>query len=122
MLPFFSHSLVSASSRPSERSVNNENKDMKLDEFAGITQKIISEQGFDDFIPIACFPERRELRALADIELGEETEATVVEWAKSLTESVEELLVAFKFSVSQFKVIRIRGPEEESAIYEVPCD
>ena len=95
---------------------------MKLDEFAGIAQKIISEQGFDDFIPIACLPERRELRALADIEPGEATEATVIEWAKSFTESVEELLVAFKFSESRFKVIRIRGLEEEAAIYQVPCD
>jgi hypothetical protein len=111
-----------AKSRPSKRSANDGNKNMKLDEFAGITQKIISEQGFDDFIPIACLPERRELRALADIEPGEETEVTVVEWARSLTESVEELLVVFKFSVSEFKVIRIEGTEEESAIYEVPCN
>jgi len=95
---------------------------MKLDEFAGLTQKIISEQGFDDFIPIACLPERREIRALTDIEANKETEAVVIQWAKSLTESAEEWLVVFKFSTSQFKVIRMKGFEEEFGIYEVPCN
>jgi len=95
---------------------------MRLDEFAALTQKIISGQGFDDFMPVACLPERREIRALTDIELSEETEATVVDWARSLTQSAEELLVAFKFSVSQFKVIRIKGAEKKSAIYEASCD
>jgi hypothetical protein len=113
---------MSANSRPSNRNAGSENKDMRLDEFAALTQKIISKQGFDDFIPVACLPERREIRALADIEPGEEAEATVVDWARSLTPSTEELLVAFKFSVSQFKVIRIKGAEKESAIYEVSCD
>lgn len=111
-----------AKNGPFNSVANSENTDMKLDEFAGLTQKIIGEQGFDDFVPVACLPERREIRALTDIEPGEETETAVVEWARSLTESKEELMVAFKFSKSQFKVIRIKGADEESAVYEVQCD
>ena len=92
---------------------------MKPCEFAAITQNVIRNQGFDEFLPVACFPERREIRALADIPRDEDTETVAIEWGRSLAKSEEEFLVAFKFSPTEFKIIRVAGRDLEHEIFLV---
>ena len=79
---------------------------MEIEEFASITRNVIAESGFDDFLPTACFPERRELRALTGLPDDEDPEKPVLEWAEGLAVGPEEFLVAFKVDASHFKVIR----------------
>jgi hypothetical protein len=91
---------------------------MKIEEFAAITQDVITENGFDDFQPTACFPERRELRTLAGFPDDEEPEQPVLEWAGELAEG-EEFLIAFKVDESHFKVVRRLGNETTSETFVV---
>lgn len=92
---------------------------MELDAFAGITRNVIANQGFDDFLPVACFPERREIRALDGLPSSEDLEEAVLRWAASQTKKVsEEYLVAFKCSISQFKVIRISAGNREHQVFD----
>ena len=57
---------------------------MEIEEFVSITQNVIAKNGFEDFLPTACFPERRELRTLAGLPHGEDTEKRGLEWAEDL--------------------------------------
>ena len=92
---------------------------MDIEAFAGITQNIIRDNGFDDFIPVACFPERREIRGLEGKAPGADIEKEALDWATSLAEQSEEFLVAFKVSDSQFKIVRYLHGALESAIFSV---
>ena len=92
---------------------------MDIAAFAALTQNVIRDNGFDDFIPVACLPERREIRGLDGLDPASDTEAEAVAWATSLVEKSEEFLVSFKISDSLFKVTRRLGGEFESAIFEV---
>lgn len=91
---------------------------MKPSDFAAITQRVIRNQGFDDFAPVACFPERREIRALAGVP-EEDIEAVAVTWGRSLAKPGEELLLAFKYSPTEFKIIRIEGADVEQEVFLV---
>lgn len=92
---------------------------MELAAFAELTQKIIRDNGFDDFIPVACFPVRRELRGLDGLKPELDVEKESIAWATSLAEQPEEFLLAFKVTATQFKVIRRLDGVLESAIYAV---
>ncbi len=92
---------------------------MKPSEFAVITQNVIHNQGFDEFLPVACFPERREIRALADIPEDEDIEAVAIKWGRTIAKSEEEFLVAFKCSPSEFKIVRVAGHDLEHEVFFV---
>lgn len=92
---------------------------MELSDFAALTQNIIRDNGFDDFIPVACLPGRREIRGLDGLPDDADVEAESVGWAASLADETEEFLVAFKFTNSQFKVYRRLNGAMESAIFVV---
>jgi hypothetical protein len=92
---------------------------MELSDFAALTQKIIRDNGFDDFIPVACLPGRREIRGLDGLPQNADVEAESISWATTLADETEEFLVAFKFTDSQFKVSRRLNGAMESAVYTV---
>ena len=92
---------------------------MKPREFAAITRNVIDNQGFDEFLPVACFPERREIRALADVPEDEDIETVAIEWGRSLAKSDEEFLIAFKYSPTEFKIVRVVGRDLEHEIFLV---
>lgn len=92
---------------------------MTLSDFAAITQRVIADQGFEEFQPTACFPSRRDVRALAGVPVDEDVRTIVIEWAKGIAEPGEEFLVAFKTSHNTFKVVRLAGPLEEEAEFKV---
>ncbi len=92
---------------------------MTPSDFAAITQRVVAEQGFQEFQPTACFPSRRELRALAGVPADEDIRKIVIEWAKGIADPDEEFLVAFKTSDNTFKVVRLEGTLEEEAEFQV---
>ena len=92
---------------------------MKPHDFAAITQNVILNQGFDEFLPVACFPERREIRALADIPENENVESVAIEWGRSIAKPEEEFLIAFKYSPTEFKIVRVAGSDLEHEVFLV---
>jgi hypothetical protein len=92
---------------------------MDINDFASITQRVIDRDGFDGFQPSACFPERRELRVLAELPEDIEVEPAVIEWAEQYARPNEEFLVAFKSGPLEFTVIRQKGRKKESAKFQV---
>ncbi len=92
---------------------------MTLEQFAAITQRVIASDGFDEFLPTACYPERREVAALQGLPPDIEPEQAVLKWATKKAKRGELYLVAFKSGPSQFTVVRIQGADRSSAVFAV---
>jgi hypothetical protein len=92
---------------------------MTLDEFSETTQYIISKEGFDYYLPTACYPARREIKVLTGLPSHVDPEKPVLDWAAKSAEINEEFLVAFKIDGDRFKIIRRVGPFSEDEIYTV---
>ena len=90
---------------------------MEATAFAEITRSVIAKQGFDGFLPVACFPERREIRALEGVPPSESPEEATLQWASSIADGNEEFLIAFKCSETEFKIIRCLGSEREHHVF-----
>jgi hypothetical protein len=93
-----------------------------MDAFAGMTRRLIASDGFDRYLPTACYPERRVLRVLEDAPNTERLETIALEWALSRQEGDEEVLVAFKVDASHFKVIRRAAGLAEECVYAIVED
>jgi hypothetical protein len=93
-----------------------------MDAFAGMTRRVIASDGFDAYLPTACYPERRELRVLEDVPFTEQLGAIALEWALSHQEDDEEVLVAFKLDGAHFKIIRRAEGHAEERIYSISDD
>ena len=91
-----------------------------MDAFAAMTQRVIEEDGFDEYQPTACYPERRVLRVLEGVPASADLESVVIDWALGEREGEEELLLAFKLGDASFKVIRYVSGETEECLY--PAD
>jgi hypothetical protein len=81
---------------------------------------VIAAEGFEDFQPVACFPARHDVRALAGLPSGEDPEIPTLEWASRIAEPAEEFVVAFKCDATHFKAIRQLGSSRESKVFGVP--
>lgn len=92
---------------------------MTVEEFAAIRQNVIAEDGFDEFLPTACYPWRDEIVALQGPPPDVEPEPAVLGWAAKRAKPNELHLVAFKTGPAEFTVIRIRGAERDSAVFAV---
>ncbi len=90
---------------------------MQLEQFATITRKVIQDQGFDGFQPTVCFPERKDIRALAGVPADEAHETIALDWAANLAEPGEEFLVAFKHSATEFKVVQSLNGARQHQVY-----
>lgn len=92
---------------------------MTPDQFAQMTQRIVARDGFDGYLPTACYPVRREVAVLEGMPNGVNVEAEAVAWAARRAEVGEEFLVAFKYDDAHFKVVRFAGEDVQSGIYAV---
>lgn len=90
-----------------------------MDAFAGMTRRLIASDGFDGYLPTACYPERRVLRVLEDAPYTEGLEPIALDWALSRREGDEEVLVAFKLDASHFKVVRRAAGLAEECVYSI---
>lgn len=79
---------------------------MTTNEFAVITNRVIAKEGFEEFQPTACYPERREVKTLAGLPADIDPEEVVLDWAFRGADNDEEFLVAFKISDDCFRVVR----------------
>ena len=77
-----------------------------MKEFAVITSRVIENEGFEEFQPTACYPERREVKTLAGLSPDIDAEEAVLDWAFRGADNDEEFLVAFKISDDCFRVVR----------------
>jgi hypothetical protein len=82
---------------------------MTIDEFATITQHVIAQDGFDEFMPTACYPERPEIRALTGLPDDVEPAPAVLKWALGHAKRNEEVLIAFKSGRSEFTISASRA-------------
>jgi hypothetical protein len=92
---------------------------MTVEEFAAMTQPVIAANRFDEFLPTACYPKRREVAALEGLPPDIAPEAAVLKWAAKKAKRGELFLVAFKSGPTQFTVMRVQGAQRESAVFEV---
>jgi hypothetical protein len=90
---------------------------MEIGAFATMNQRVIASDGFDDFLPTACYPERRVLRVLEGVPGTVDLEAIALDWALAAAEGEEEVLVAFKVDAASFKVIRRAQGQTQQGIY-----
>jgi len=90
---------------------------MKSDQFAEVTRSVISKQGFENFQPTVCFPERRQIRALAGVPDTESQETATRRWAAKLANASEEYLIAYKCSSTEFAVVHFSPTGEDIQIY-----
>jgi hypothetical protein len=92
---------------------------MTLDEFAATTRRTISEMGFEEYLPTACYPCRRHVQTLVGLPAHMDPEEPVLEWALEGVQNDEEFLVCFKVAKDRFKIIRRIGPYSENETYTV---
>jgi hypothetical protein len=92
---------------------------MKIDEFASITRRVIASDGFDDFLPTACYPKRSEVRAFIDLPEDIEPEPKIIKWAGQHAGKGEEFLVAYKSGPAEFTIIRQKGDKRESKKFSI---
>jgi hypothetical protein len=90
---------------------------MDIGSFAAMNQRVIATEGFDQYLPTACYPERRVLRMLEDAPNTFDLEAIALEWAMAAAEGEEEVLVAFKIDPEHFKVMRRAEGHTEVGVY-----
>ena len=87
--------------------------------FAEMTQRVIADDGFDAYLPTACYPERRVIRMLEGAPDTVDLESVALEWALAEAQGDEELLVAFRVDPTHFKVVRRAAGRHEHRVYPV---
>jgi hypothetical protein len=92
---------------------------MTIETFAEMTRRVIARDGYDDFLPTACFPGRRQVAALEGVPISVDIECITSAWAARKAKGDEELLVAFKVSADRFNVVRRMGSESDEAVFPV---
>jgi hypothetical protein len=92
---------------------------MTVNQFAEITKRVIARDGFDGYLPTACYPSRQFVRVLEGVPAEVDLETASLQWALKDAQADEEIFVAFKFSEHSFKVVRILGSQREESVFEV---
>ena len=92
---------------------------MTTSEFAVITRRVIAKEGFEEFQPTACYPERREVKTLAGLPPNVDAEEAALDWAFRGADNDEEFLLAFKISDDCFRVVRWFDTSFQHADYPI---
>ena len=93
-----------------------------LDQFVKMTQRIIGEDGFANYLPTLLLPAQRAVRVLDDVGASDEQTLRITDWLAEQVEPDEDFLVAFKADDAHFMVVgRIDGqPCERLCAVENP--
>ena len=75
-----------------------------LDQFVKMTQRIIAEDGFDNYLPTLLLPATREVRVLDQVE-GDGESLGITDWLAEQVGPDEDFLVAFKAGDAHFMVV-----------------
>lgn len=92
---------------------------MTTHEFAAITRRVIAKEGFEEFQPTACYPERREVKTLAGLPPNVHAEKAALDWAFRGADNDKEFLLAFKISDDCFRVVRWFDTSFQPADYPI---
>jgi len=94
---------------------------MCLEDFAEITQRIIRKDGFDDFLPTLCLPERQHIAVLEGVpeEKQQEIRSVSLAWARDKATGQEEFLIAFREDEESFRIIRSFRGEISERVFPV---
>jgi hypothetical protein len=90
--------------------------------FEAITRRVITENGFDGFLPTVLYPLRKQLAALDGAPESPDLERIVLAWAAKGAVGDEEFLVAFKIGPNEFKIIRRSREGMEYEAFNVAGD
>jgi hypothetical protein len=85
--------------------------------FAEITRRVIARDGFEDYLPTVLYPARRQVLVLEGLPSDSDVEAVSLAWAQSNAVGNEQFFLAFKVSLTEFKIIRRNGPSLESQVF-----
>lgn len=91
----------------------------EINEMVTITRSVIARDGFEGFLPTACFPKRKEVAVLKGVPVGVDIETATMGWASNKAKMGEEYLIAFRVDSTHFKVIRRNGKQNEEAVFGV---
>ena len=75
-----------------------------LDQFVKMTQRIIAEDGFANYLPTLVLPATREVRVLDQVAGGGESRG-ITDWLAEQVGPDEDFLVAFKAGDAHFMVV-----------------
>ena len=89
-----------------------------LDQFVKMTQRIIAEDGFDNYLPTLLLPATREVRVLDQVE-GDGESLGVTDWLSEQVGPDEDFLVAFKAGDAHFMVVGRLGGQACERLCEV---
>jgi hypothetical protein len=93
-----------------------------VEEFARITNNIIARDGFEDYLPTALYPGRKDIVVLEGVPDDANLESIVMKWAIKNARGDEEFLVAFKVGHNKFKVIRRYTGAQEEKVFNAADD
>ena len=89
-----------------------------LDQFVKMTQRIIAEDGFDNYLPTLVLPATREVRVLDQVDGGGES-LGITDWLAEQVAPDEDFLVAFKAGDAHFMVVGRLGGQACERLCEV---
>ena len=89
-----------------------------LDQFVKMTQRIIAEDGFDNYLPTLLLPATREVRVLDQVE-GDGESLGITDWLAEQVGPDEDFLVAFKAGEAHFMVVGRLGGQACERLCEV---
>ncbi|HRM54235.1 MAG: hypothetical protein KA804_07080 [Ottowia sp.] len=89
-----------------------------LDQFVKMTQRIIAEDGFDNYLPTLLLPATREVRVLDQVE-GDGESLGITDWLAEQVGPDEDFLVAFKAGDAHFMVVGRLGGQACERLCEV---
>ena len=89
-----------------------------LDQFVKMTQRIIAEDGFDNYLPTLLLPATREVRVLDQVE-GDGESLGITDWLAEQVGPDEDFLVAFKSGDAHFMVVGRLGGQACERLCEV---
>jgi hypothetical protein len=91
---------------------------MIIDDVVRVTRRIIERNGFDYFLPTACYPREALVTVLEGYPDDIVPSDVVHEWASSRAKDAP-YLVAFKVDARHFQVDSVIGNAKQSAVFEV---
>ena len=89
-----------------------------LDQFVKMTQRIIAEDGFDNYLPTLLLPATREVRVLDQVE-GDGESLGIADWLAEQVGPDEDFLVAFKAGDAHFMAVGRLGGQACERLCEV---
>jgi hypothetical protein len=85
-----------------------------LDAFIAMTQRIVAQDGSEDYLPTLVLPAAGQVIALEGVPDNIDTETASRKWASETAGELDDYFLAFQINPTSFKAVaRIRGQVSE---------